>query len=63
MENRSDLVEMTADIASAYVSANPVAPQDLPTLIRTIYNALREVAGAVSLPADASQEPAVSRHF
>ena len=60
MDNRSDLVEMTAEIASAYVSANPVASQDLPGLIRTIYAALRDVAGAVAPAAEIAPEPAVS---
>lgn len=60
MENRTDLVDMAADIVSAYVSANTVAPQDLPGLIRTVYSALREVAGGAQLVSEPSQEPAVS---
>lgn len=60
MENRSDLVDMAADIVSAYVSANPVAPQDLPALIRTVHSVLREVAGGVQAIAEPTQEPAVS---
>ncbi|MES1156195.1 MAG: MucR family transcriptional regulator [Alphaproteobacteria bacterium] len=60
MEDRSDLVEMAADIVSAYVSANPVAPQDLPALIRTVHSVLREVAGGQSVSIEATQEPAVA---
>lgn len=51
---------MAADIVSAYVTANSVAPQDLPALIRTVYSALREVSGGPQVVAEPSQEPAVS---
>jgi predicted transcriptional regulator len=60
MENKTELVDMTADIVSAYVSANQVAPQDIPALIRTVHFALREVAGGAVAAIEASQEPAVS---
>ncbi|MEQ1817335.1 MAG: MucR family transcriptional regulator [Terricaulis sp.] len=60
MENPRDLVRMAADIAAAYVSANPVQVQDLPALIRTLHNALLEVSGAVATTAEATPEPAVS---
>lgn len=60
MENPRDLVRMAADIAAAYVSANPVQTQDLPALIRTLHNALLEVSGAVGVTAEATPEPAVS---
>lgn len=60
MENPRDLVRMAADIAAAYVSANPVQAQDLPALIRMIHNALLDVAGAVGAPAEVTPEPAVS---
>lgn len=60
MENQRDLVRLAAEIAAAYVSANPVQAQDLPALIRTIYAALSEVSGVASLPSESTQEPAVS---
>ena len=60
MENQRDLVRMAADIAAAYVSANPVQAQDLPALIRTLYSALVEVSGAVAATPEATPEPAVS---
>jgi predicted transcriptional regulator len=37
------LVELTADITSAYVSNNSVTPNDLPILIRVIFDALTRV--------------------
>ena len=60
METKNDLVEMAAEIVSAYVSANQVPPQDLPGLIRTIHTALSEVAGMVPAAQDLTQEPAVA---
>lgn len=60
MENQRDLVRMAAEIAAAYVSANPVPAQELPALIRTIHNALLEVAGVAAAAPDATPEPAVS---
>lgn len=60
MDNRTDLVDMAADIVSAYVGANQVAPQDLPALIRTVYSALEEVSSVTQVVAETAQEPAVS---
>ncbi|MDZ4690859.1 MucR family transcriptional regulator [Terricaulis sp.] len=59
MERQQDLVGMAADIVSAFVSANEVAPQDIPGLIRTVHAALLEVSGAPR-PAEPALEPAVS---
>ena len=60
MENQRDLVRMAAEIAAAYVSANPVSAQDLPALIRTVHGALLEVAGVTAAAPEAAPEPAVS---
>jgi predicted transcriptional regulator len=60
MENRANLVDMAADIVSAYVAANQVPPQDLPALIRTVYSALRDVSGEPQTVLEPNQEPAVS---
>jgi predicted transcriptional regulator len=60
MENPRDLVRLAAEIAAAYVSANSVPAQDLPTLIRTIHNALLEVSGSPGAPQEVAQEPAVA---
>lgn len=59
MERQQELVGMAADIVSAFVSANQVAPQDIPGLIRTVYAALQEVSGAPSA-AEPTPEPAVA---
>ncbi len=60
METKSDLVELTADIVSAYVSGNQVPAQELPALIRTVFATLREVEGAPVVEPETSQEPAVA---
>ena len=54
-----DLVELTADIAAAYVGANKISPADVASLISSIHGAL---AGrtAPAVPDAAPQEPAVS---
>lgn len=59
MERQQDLVGMAADIVSAFVSANQVAPQDIPGLIRTVHAALLEVSGARPV-AEPVLEPAIS---
>lgn len=59
MENQRDLVRLAAEIAAAYVGANPVQAQDLPALIRTIHSALHEVAATPGAPDETAQEPAV----
>ena len=56
---KANLVELTADIVSAYVGHSRLATNDLPELIRSVYAAL----GGVSSPVDAPVEiktPAVS---
>ncbi len=60
MDNKRDLVGMAAEIVSAFVSANQVAPQDIPGLIRTVYAALAEVSGAPAAAFEPAQEPAVA---
>ena len=60
MDDRKDLPGLVAAIVSAYVSANPVQPQDLPVLIRTVHAALREVSAGGQVTPELSQEPAVA---
>jgi len=59
MDARNDLVEMAADIVSAYVSANELPPQEIPALIRTVHAALQQIAGSAPAVAAGAQEPAV----
>ncbi len=54
------LVELTAEIVSAYVSNNPVSTVDLPNLIGEVHSALGRLgSGVVAAPAE-KQKPAVS---
>ena len=48
MQDKADLVEMTAEIVSAYVGNNAVSVSDVPALIETVFGALSSVdqAGA-----------------
>lgn len=59
MDTRNDLVEMAADIVSAYVSANQVPPSEIPALIRTVYASLQQIAGSSPVAVTSAQEPAV----
>jgi predicted transcriptional regulator len=59
MDEKSELIEMTADIVSAYVGNNSIATADLPSLIQSIHRALTGVAGGGEAEAVAPKEPAV----
>jgi predicted transcriptional regulator len=59
MEDKTQLVELTADIAAAYLSANTVPAADLPGLIQTIHHALAGVTTGAPAPAAEPQKPAV----
>jgi predicted transcriptional regulator len=55
----SKLVELAADIVSAYVTKNSVRTADLPELISSVHSALKH-AGAPAASAEGKAEPAVS---
>jgi predicted transcriptional regulator len=59
MEEKSALVDLTADIVAAYVSANNVTAAELPGLIRSVHGALGGVANGATAPEAAPKEPAV----
>ena len=54
MEDKPELLEMTADIVSAYVGNNTVSAETLPSLIASIHAAL---SGVSSGPVEAEPEP------
>ncbi len=54
-EEQSGLIELTADVVSAYVSNNSISATELPSLIGEVYMALTRVGSA---PAAAPVEPA-----
>lgn len=59
MEEKPELLEMTADIVSAYVSNNTVNADALPGLISSIHSMLSQVSGGGVQPEPEPQEPAV----
>ncbi len=56
---KSELIELTADIASAYVENNTVPANELPALINSIHQALANI-GAPVVVAEPVKTPAVS---
>jgi predicted transcriptional regulator len=59
MEERAEIIEMTADIVSAYVGNNAVGAADLPALIQSVHRALSGVSTAAEPVEIAPKEPAV----
>lgn len=59
MDDKSEIIEMTADIVSAYVGNNSVAAADLASLIQSVHRALTGVSGGVETVEAAPKEPAV----
>ena len=59
MDDKSEVIEMTADIVAAYVGANSVAASDLPSLIQSVHRALSGVAAGADVTEAAPKEPAV----
>ncbi|MGX5832041.1 MucR family transcriptional regulator [Mesorhizobium sp. 43Arga] len=53
------LIELTADVVSAYVSNNPVPVGELPALIGQVHAALRSTAGGVASAKPEALNPAV----
>jgi predicted transcriptional regulator len=53
------LVELTADVISAYVSNNPVPASELPSLIAQVHQALSALAGG-GAATEEPQKPAVN---
>ncbi|TPL36004.1 MucR family transcriptional regulator [Mesorhizobium sp. B2-4-6] len=56
--NIDTLIELTADVVSAYVSNNPVPVGDLPVLIAQVHAALKGTGGMIEEKAEV-QKPAV----
>ena len=56
----SDLIDLTADIVSAYVSNNSVSAHDLPGLISEVFAALNRTHGGVAEPEPEPLKPAVN---
>lgn len=59
MQNRKDILEMAADIVSAYVGSNVIPGQDLPQLISNVYSSLASANGSTVEPPKVELIPAV----
>ena len=60
MVETNNLIDLTAEIVSAYVSNNTVPSGDLPNLIGDVYRALQNTSGAAAEPEPEPLKPAVS---
>ena len=58
--NRADLVELTADIISAYVSNNTVVASDLPAIIGDVHDALSKASNRIGQTEREELRPAVA---
>ena len=59
MDEKSEVIEMTAEIVSAYVGNNSVTAADLPGLIQSVHRALSGIAAGGETVEVAPKEPAV----
>jgi predicted transcriptional regulator len=58
--NRSNLIELTAEIISAYVSNNTVVAADLPGIIGEVHDALSRASQQPGQPEREEPRPAIS---
>ena len=56
---KNELVELTAEIVSAYVSNNTVVAGDLPGVIHNVFDALSRASTATGQPAREELKPAI----
>jgi predicted transcriptional regulator len=59
MDDKSEIIEMTADIVSAYVGNNSVSAGELPSLIQSVHRALASVSSGAEAVEATPKEPAV----
>ena len=60
MENKSDTMDMTVEIVSAFVGNNTLPAAELATLIHNVHQALNSIANGEETKVEAPKEPAVS---
>jgi predicted transcriptional regulator len=59
MDDKAEIIEMTAEIVAAYVENNTISTSDLPALIQSVHRALTSVAAGSEAVEPAPKEPAV----
>lgn len=57
---QSDVLRMAVDVVSAYVANNPVAANEVPNVINTVYGALNSLNGQGAMVGGEPPKPAVS---
>ena len=60
MDDKNTLIDMTAEIVSAYVGNNEVSASELPKLVQIVYNSLNDVSKGLSAADAEPAKPAVS---
>lgn len=60
MENKNALIDMTAEIVSAYVGNNEISAAELPGLIQQVYVSLADVSQGVALSDNEPLKPAIA---
>lgn len=60
MENKNALIDMTAEIVSAYVGNNEISAAELPSLIQQVYVSLADVSQGGALGDNEPLKPAIA---
>ncbi len=60
MDNKNALIDMTAEIVSAYVGNNEISAADLPGLIQQVYGSLADVSLGVVVNENEPLKPAIA---
>lgn len=60
MDNKNALIDMTAEIVSAYVGNNEISAADLPSLIQQVYGSLADVSQGVVVSENEPLKPAIA---
>lgn len=59
MDDKVEIIEMTAEIVAAYVENNTISTTDLPDLIQSVHRALNSISSGAETVETAPKEPAV----
>lgn len=59
MSDKSEIIELTAEIVASYVENNTLTTADLPSLIQSVHRALTSISSGAAAVEVAPKEPAV----
>jgi predicted transcriptional regulator len=59
MDDKAEIIEMTAEIVASYVENNTLSTGDLPALIQSVHRSLTSISAGVETVEAAPKEPAV----